>query len=259
MLESEPQYFDAPHGPRLAYRRSTGANDRTGPGLVWLGGFRSDMEGGKATTLHDMADEDGRAFLRFDYSGHGASSGDFADGTIGAWRDDAVAALDHLTEGPQILIGSSMGGWTALLTALARPERVSGLVLIAPAPDFTETLMKPELPPEALKQIEANGVWMQPSDYGYEPSPVTRELLADGKTHCLLGQGGIPLTMPARILQGGQDPDVPWRHALRLVDELESPDVTFTLIKDGDHRLSRDADLARLKRTVRALAHAAPE
>lgn len=250
MTETQPEYFDAPHGPRLAFRRSPGS----GPGLVWLGGFRSDMEGGKATTLHDMAIEDRRAFIRFDYSGHGASSGEFADGKIGDWAADSIAVLDHLTQGPQILVGSSMGGWTALLTALARPDRVAGLVLIAPAPDFTEALMKPELPEEALAEIAQKGVWMQPSDYGYDPSPITKTLLEDGAKHCLLGKGGIGVTAPVRILQGMQDPDVPWRHAFRLVEELESGDVVFSLIKDGDHRLSREPDLDRLKQTVRALA-----
>lgn len=241
--------FDSPQKRRLAYRRSEGK----GPGLVWLGGFRSDMEGGKATRLHDWADSEGRGFLRFDYSGHGASSGDFQDGTIGDWLDDALAAIDGLTEGPQILVGSSMGGWIALHAALARPDRVAGLILLAPAPDFTERLMRPQLPAEALAAIENAGLWMQPSPYDPEPTPITRRLLEDGAQRLLLERGGIPITAPVRILQGMQDPDVPWRHALRLVDEIESEDVTFTLIKDGDHRLSREEDLDRLIAAAKAL------
>lgn len=241
--------FDSPQKRRLAYRRSAGR----GPGLVWLGGFRSDMEGGKATRLHDWADSEGRGFLRFDYSGHGASSGDFQDGTIGDWLDDALAAIDGLTEGPQILVGSSMGGWIALHAALARPDRVAGLILLAPAPDFTERLMRPQLPAEALAAIENAGLWMQPSPYDPEPTPITRRLLEDGAQRLLLDRGGIPITAPVRILQGMQDPDVPWRHALRLVDEIESEDVTFTLIKDGDHRLSREEDLDRLIAAAKAL------
>lgn len=241
--------FDSPQKRRLAYRRSEGK----GPGLVWLGGFRSDMEGGKATRLHDWADSEGRGFLRFDYSGHGASSGDFQDGTIGDWLDDALAAIDGLTEGPQILVGSSMGDWIALHAALARPDRVAGLILLAPAPDFTERLMRPQLPAEALAAIENAGLWMQPSPYDPEPTPITRRLLEDGAQRLLLERGGIPITAPVRILQGMQDPDVPWRHALRLVDEIESEDVTFTLIKDGDHRLSREEDLDRLIAAAKAL------
>lgn len=243
------QSFNSPQGRRLAYRRSEGS----GPGLIWLGGFRSDMEGGKATRLHDWADSEGRGFLRFDYSGHGASSGDFQEGTIGDWLDDALAAIDGLTDGRQILVGSSMGGWIALHAALARPERVAGLILLAPAPDFTETLMRPQLPAEAVAAIEDAGVWMQPSPYDPEPTPITRRLLEDGAQRLLLDRGGIPITVPVRILQGMQDPDVPWRHALRLVEELKSEDVTFTLIKDGDHRLSREEDLDRLVATAKAL------
>lgn len=246
---AQHQSFDSPQGRRLAYRRSAGS----GPGLVWLGGFRSDMEGGKATRLHDWADGEGRGFLRFDYSGHGASSGEFQDGTIGDWLEDALAAIDGLTEGKQILVGSSMGGWIALHAALARPDRVAGLILLAPAPDFTEALMRPQLPAEALAAIEEAGVWMQPSPYDPEPTPITARLLDDGAQRLLLDKGGIAITAPVRILQGMQDPDVPWRHALRLVDEIESEDVTFTLIKDGDHRLSREQDLDRLVLAAEAL------
>ena len=229
-----------PEGQRLAWRRIDGR----GPTVVWLGGFRSDMSGTKAEALAAWAAREKRGFLRFDYSGHGESSGDFAEGTIGRWRDDALAVVDRLTQGPLVLVGSSMGGWIACLVALARPERVAGMVLIAPAADFTEALMWPSFPPEVRQAIERDGRWLQPSDYG-EPYPITRELIEDGRRWSIL-PGPVPITGPVRILQGREDPDVPWRHALKLVEALESRDVGFTLIKDGDHRLSRPQDLGRL-------------
>lgn len=226
---------------RLAWRRVAGA----GPTVVWLGGFRSEMSGTKAQALADWALARSRAFLRFDYLGHGVSSGAFETGTIGRWREDALAVIDALTEGPLVLVGSSMGGWLAVLAALARPERVQALVLIAPAADFTEALMAPEIPPEGRAALARNGVWLRPSLYG-DPYPVTARLLEEGKVWSVLTGATIPITAPVRILQGGEDPDVPWRHALRLAEALEGPDVVFTLIRDGDHRLSREADIARL-------------
>lgn len=226
---------------RLAWRRVAGA----GPTVVWLGGFRSEMSGTKAQALADWALARSRAFLRFDYLGHGVSSGAFETGTIGRWREDALAVIDALTEGPLVLVGSSMGGWLAVLAALARPERVRALVLIAPAADFTEALMAPEIPPEGRAALARNGVWLRPSLYG-DPYPITARLLEEGKAWSVLTDATIPITAPVRILQGGEDPDVPWRHALRLAEALEGPDVVFTLIRDGDHRLSREADIARL-------------
>ncbi|MFN9928595.1 MAG: alpha/beta fold hydrolase [Phenylobacterium sp.] len=226
---------------RLAWRRVAGA----GPTVVWLGGFRSEMSGTKAQALADWALARSRAFLRFDYLGHGVSSGAFETGTIGRWREDALAVIDALTEGPLVLVGSSMGGWLAVLAALARPERVQALVLIAPAADFTEALMAPEIPPEGRAALARNGVWLRPSLYG-DPYPITARLLEEGKVWSVLTGATIPITAPVRILQGGEDPDVPWRHALRLAEALEGPDVVFTLIRDGDHRLSREADIARL-------------
>lgn len=226
---------------RLAWRRVAGA----GPTVVWLGGFRSEMSGTKAQALADWALARSRAFLRFDYLGHGVSSGAFETGTIGRWREDALAVIDALTEGPLVLVGSSMGGWLAVLAALARPERVRALVLIAPAADFTEALMAPEIPPEGRAALARNGVWLRPSLYG-DPYPITARLLEEGKAWSVLTGATIPITAPVRILQGGEDPDVPWRHALRLAEALEGPDVVFTLIRDGDHRLSREADIARL-------------
>jgi hypothetical protein len=247
-----PSQLDRPDGARLAYRRHVGDQGKTG--FVWLGGFRSDMEGGKALVLDAWARADARPFVRFDYFGHGASSGAFADGTIGRWRDDAVAVIDAVTDGPQVLVGSSMGGWIALLAALARPERVAGLLLIAPAPDFTERLMWRAFPDEVRAAILEKGVHHLPSDYGFEPTPVTRALIEDGRRWLLYDDETIPVRVPVRILQGLKDPDVPWRHALELVARLESPDIEFIQVEDGDHRLSSDADLARLVRVATALA-----
>jgi pimeloyl-ACP methyl ester carboxylesterase len=234
--------LERPDGETLAWR----AVDGMGSTVVWLGGFRSDMTGTKAQALADWAQATGRSFLRFDYLGHGESSGDFqAKGTISRWREDALAALDDLTEGPLLLVGSSMGGWIASLVSMARPERVASLVLIAPAPDFTEKLMAPEIPPEGHAALKADGVWMRPSEYG-DPYPITRALLEDGARWSILGSEPVPIEVPVRILQGGADPDVPWRHALELAQAIKSEDVVFSLIKDGDHRLSRDADIARM-------------
>ena len=228
-------------GETIAWKRVGGV----GPTVVWLGGFHSDMTGTKAQALADWALAQGRAYLRFDYFGHGQSSGAFRDGTIGRWREDVLTVLDQLTEGPLVLVGSSMGGWLSVLAALARPERLHGLMLIAPAADFTEALMKPGLPPEAHRALTVDGVWRRPSAYEDGAYEITRELLDDGACWCVL-PGPIPVTAPVRILQGGEDPDVPWRHALALAEALDSRDLVFSLIKDGDHRLSRDQDIARL-------------
>jgi pimeloyl-ACP methyl ester carboxylesterase len=237
-------FLERPDGERLAWRRVAGA----GPTLVWLGGYRSDMTGTKAEALADWARENGRAYVRFDYFGHGESTGDFVQGTITRWREDALAVVDEMIDGPLVLVGSSMGGWIACLAALARPERIHSMVLIAPAPDFTSKLMPTRLPPEALEAIRDAGVWMQPSDYG-DPNPITRLLLEDGARWSVL-DSAVPIEAPVRILQGGEDPDVPWRHALELAQAIKSRDVVFTLIKDGDHRLSRPQDIARLVAAV---------
>ena len=233
---------------RLAYAHLAGRQ----PGVVFLPGFRSDMQGSKALALREHCLATGRALLRFDYSGHGESAGRFEDGTIGQWAADAIAVFDALTEGPQVLVGSSMGGWIALLLARARPDRIAGLIGIAPAPDFTETLMWPEFTDAQRAELMAKGVLYLPSQYG-DPTPVTRALIEDGKLHNVL-DAPIPLDCPVRILHGMQDPDVPWRHALRLVDALAGKDVRLHLIKDGDHRLSRPEDLALLAQTLDSLA-----
>ncbi|THD60110.1 alpha/beta hydrolase [Phenylobacterium sp.] len=242
-------FLARPDGETVAWR----AVDGQGPAVVWLGGFRSDMTGTKAEALAGWAQAKGRAFLRFDYLGHGESSGDFqAKGTITRWREDALAVLDELVEGPAILVGSSMGGWIACLAAMARPQRVSAMALIAPAADFTEKLLAPEIPPDGRAALAADGVWMRPSEYG-DPYPITQALLEDGARWSILGSEPVPIDVPVRILQGGVDPDVPWRHGLELANALSGQDITFTLIKDGDHRLSRPQDIARLIAAVEDL------
>ncbi|MDR7119064.1 alpha/beta hydrolase [Caulobacter sp. BE254] len=237
---------------RLAYRSVPG----TQPTVVWLGGFHSDMAGTKAQVLADQAQATGGGYLRFDYFGHGESDGDFAEGTISHWREDALAVIDELTQGPLVLVGSSMGGWLACLAAIARPDRVKALVLVAPAPDFTEKLMAPELSEEARAAIARDGRWIRPSEYDDGGYPITRALLEDGARWSIL-PGPVPIDVPVRVLQGGADPEVPWTHALELANVLNADDVVFTLVKDGDHRLSRPQDLERLVAAVaeaRALA-----
>jgi pimeloyl-ACP methyl ester carboxylesterase len=223
-----------------------------------MGGFKSDMKGTKAEALAQWARENGRSCLRFDYSGHGESSGDFTAGTIGRWLEDSLAVFDSDAKGPQVVVGSSMGGWLALLLVRELRRRkaegaapaatVAGLVLIAPAIDFTEVLMWQRFPAKIRQEISTEGVWHRPSDYG-EPYPITRGLIEDGRKHLLLG-GMIETGCPVRILQGVQDPDVPWNHAVALTSRLAQDDVVLTLVKDGDHRLSRPEDLERLMRAV---------
>ena len=233
-------------------RRSIAVRARLGgmPGLFWLGGFNSDMKGTKALALDAWAAEHGRACVRFDYSGHGESGGAFIDGTIGRWLEESVAVFEQFCSGPQVVIGSSMGGWMALLLARAIAKRqtsrasLAGLVLIAPAPDFTEQLMWNGFSPDVKREIETTGVWLRPSEYG-EPYPITRALIEEGRNHLLLGSA-IDVGCPVRILQGAQDPDVPWQHAFALAHRLPSDDVVLTMIQDGDHRLSRPQDIARI-------------
>jgi pimeloyl-ACP methyl ester carboxylesterase len=225
------------------------------PGLFWLGGFRSDMKGTKAEALDRWADKEGRACVRFDYSGHGESGGAFTDGTIGRWLEESLAVYITFARGPQVVIGSSMGGWLALLLARALCERqsaapIAGMVLIAPAVDFTEELMWKQFPESTKREIEHKGVWMRPSEYGNDPYPITRGLIEDGRKHLLL-DGLIETRCPVHILQGVQDPDVPWHHAVELVSRFSRDDVVITLIKDGDHRLSRPEDIERLIAAVK--------
>jgi pimeloyl-ACP methyl ester carboxylesterase len=228
-----------------------GKSPGSGPGLFWLGGFKSDMKGTKAEALDHWAEAEGRACIRFDYSGHGESGGDFLDGSIGRWLAESVAVYRAFARGPQVVVGSSMGGWLALLMAQRLREiegaaPIAGMVLIAPAVDMTEELISKKLDEPIKREIEEKGVWNWPSDYDAgEPYPITKKLIAEGRQHLLLG-GLIENRCPVHILQGVRDPDVPWRHALELVSRFSSDDVVLTLIKDGDHRLSRPEDIERL-------------
>jgi pimeloyl-ACP methyl ester carboxylesterase len=224
--------------------------DGSAPGLFWLGGFKADMKGTKAAALDQWAAAKGRAMTRFDYSGHGESGGAFADGTIGRWLTESVAVFEAFARGPQVVIGSSMGGWLSLLLARALAERpaaasIAGMVLIAPAVDFTEELMWKQFPPEAKRAIEEKGAWLRPSEYSPEPYLITRGLIEEGRNHLLLGSM-IETGCPVRILQGVKDPDVPWQHAVELTARFARDDVVLTLVKDGDHRLSRPEDIERL-------------
>jgi pimeloyl-ACP methyl ester carboxylesterase len=241
-----------PDGARIAYRRLPPAGDRR-PGLVFLSGFASDMSGTKGTALEAWAQARGQAMLRFDYSGHGQSSGAFRDGTVGRWTEDALAALDRLTQGPQILVGSSMGGWIMLLVARARPQRIAGLVGIAAAPDFTEDLMWAQMQELTRARLMAEGVILQPSRYQDAPMEISRDLIEDGRRHLLL-RSPIDIRCPIRLLHGMSDPDVPWQTSTHLAERLTSADVTVTLVKDGDHRLSREQDLRRIFAAVGELS-----
>jgi pimeloyl-ACP methyl ester carboxylesterase len=263
--EPEPAFIEVGEGSearRIAVRARLGGGPGSAsgapgsasgaPGLFWLGGFKSDMVGTKAIALDMWAAEHGRGCVRFDYSGHGESGGDFADGTIGRWLEESVAVFSQFCSGPQVVIGSSMGGWMALLLAREIARRgsgrasLAGLVLIAPAPDFTEELMWKAFSPEIRAEIETRGVWLRPSEYGDgSPYPITRNLIVEGRNHLLLGSK-IDVGCPVRILQGAQDPDVPWKHAFALVHRLPAEDVVLTMIQDGDHRLSRPQDIARI-------------
>jgi pimeloyl-ACP methyl ester carboxylesterase len=234
-----PDYLDR-DGRRLAFRRREGR----GPTLVFLPGYMSDMEGGKASALDSWAQAEGRAMLRFDYAGCGMSEGGFESQTLAGWRDDALAMLDSI-EGPAVLVGSSMGGWLMLLAALARPERVAGLVGIAAAPDFTDWGFD-----EAQKAtIRGHGRLEEPSPYGETPYVTTRAFWESGEALKLL-DGEIAIDCPVRLLHGLDDADVPWRISLRLTEMLRSPDARAILVKGGDHRLSRPSDIALLIQTM---------
>jgi pimeloyl-ACP methyl ester carboxylesterase len=236
-------------GVSLAFERQEGAT----PTFVWLGGFKSDMAGTKAETLAAWARDRGQGFVRFDYSGHGRSGGKFEDGTISSWLSDTLAVIDRLAAGPLVLVGSSMGGWLALLAARARAERVKGLLLIAPAADFTERLMWETFSPEARRTIQAHGRLEEPSQYSPEPNVITLALIEDGRRHLLMDRP-YPFEGPIRILQGGADPDVPAAHVRALAAVLPAERVTLELIADGDHRLSRPQDLVRLLAAAERLA-----
>jgi pimeloyl-ACP methyl ester carboxylesterase len=240
---------------RIAFLRRVATVGRGRAGLVWLGGFRSNMRGEKASDLDRAAAAAGRACLRFDYSGHGESGGRFERATIGMWLEESLAAFRALTEGPQILVGSSMGGWLALLAARALAAggaRLQGLVLIAPAVDMTEKLIFEKMTRKARAELDKKGVWLRASPYEPEPHPISREFIEEGRSHLLFG-GAIRSHCPVHILQGMQDEAVPWRHALALVEHMPGDPVTLTFVKDGDHRLSRPQDLARIWAAVEGM------
>ncbi len=247
---------DVEHTRQIAVRH----RDGKAPGLVWLGGYRSDMLGTKAEALDHWAAENGHACLRHDYSGHGESGGEFSDGTISRWLEESLSVFETFTIGPQILVGSSMGGWIALrmcqeLARRGESDRLHGLLLLAPAPDFTHELMMPELTDAMKAQLEEKGFMEEPSQYSEEPNIYTRALFEDGEANRVM-TGPIHTGCPVHILQGMQDPDVPHTHAMKLVEFLPSEDVSMTLIKDGDHRLSREQDIALLLRTIAGLCEA---
>jgi len=240
-------------GATIAYHAHPGKGADAPTGVVFMGGFKSDMNGAKALALDAWCQAHGRGLVRFDYTGHGQSSGAFVDGTIGQWFQDALYVLDHLTHGPQVLVGSSMGGWISLLVALERPERVAALVGLASAPDFTEDLMWTGLNDDQRAELERHGHVILPSDYDPgDPYIITKALIEDGKNHLLL-RDPINIQVPVRLIQGMKDRDVPWQTALKIQDALVTDDVEIQFVKTADHRLSERADLVRLTRTVGAL------
>jgi pimeloyl-ACP methyl ester carboxylesterase len=244
-----PQRLAREDGVSIAYHGREGKS----PGIVFMGGFASDMTGAKALAIEEHARAAGQAFVRFDYRGHGQSGGRFEDGTIGAWTEDALAVLDTLTHGRQILVGSSMGGWIALLCALRRPERVAGLFLIAAAPDFVVDLIWDRLTPDQRATLKRAGVMHQPSAHADKKLTITYRLIEEGRRHRLL-RAPIAIDAPVRLLHGMEDPDVPWQRSLRLAERLSTRDVRISLIKDGDHRLSRPGDLALLTAEIASLS-----
>ncbi|WP_028880177.1 alpha/beta hydrolase [Terasakiella pusilla] len=246
--KNAPSFLTQQNGDKIAYHYTEG---RT-PGVIFLHGLMSDMDGGKALAVEEFCKKRGNAFLRFDCQGHGLSDGAFKDGTIERWSNDTVDMLDQVAKGPQILIGSSMGGWNMILSALKRPDRIAGLIGIAAAPDFTEDLMMEDLTADQHKLVQEQGYVEIPCDYGDEPYVISKVLLENGRENLVLRKP-IPLDVPVRLLHGKKDDDVPWQTALRLEQMLTSDDVEITFIKNGDHRLSEEHDLDRLTRTLDAL------
>lgn len=261
--DNNPTFIDAEDGTALAYFATPAESSAPGPGIVFLGGFMSDMTGQKATVLEDWARASGRSFLRLDYSGHGASGGAFRDGTIGRWRDDALTVIRHAgttvagLDGNLVLVGSSMGGWIATLVARelsgeTGPQQIAGMVTIAAAADFTEDLLPARLGDEARARIAEKGYFEAPSEYSDEPYVITRDLLEEGRNHLVLVEP-LALDMPVRLIHSTADPDVPWTQSQKLMDALTSHDVELILVKDGGHRLSEPHDLARLVSVVERL------
>ena len=263
LLPSEPQFLtvgDGGSSRRIAMHIRPAAPGSQGPALVWLSGYRSDMAGTKAVEMDGLAEELGLAAIRFDYSGHGQSGAAFADGTISRWLEEALAVVTHVGPDRVLLVGSSMGGWIALrllqeLKKAGRPA-VHGIVLIAPAPDFTAELIEPNLSEAERASLAERGYFEEPSDYSPEPNIFTRALIEDGRQNRVL-TGIIETGCPVHILQGMADPDVPFAHALKLVEFLPADDVVLTLVRDGDHRLSRPEDIARMKAAILAMTQEA--
>ena len=243
-----PSILTREDGATIAYRRMAGR----APGVVFLGGFMSDMNGTKAASLDAFCRARGHAFVRFDYFGHGRSSGEFSEATVGRWKDDALCVLDNLTAGPQVLVGSSLGGWIMLLLAMARPGRVQALIGVAAAPDATENLMWNRFSPELRATIQRDGQARIPSAYGEEGYLITRKLIEDGRQHLVMSKP-IPVSCQVRLIHGMRDEDVPYRASIDLAANLQSEDVRVELVKDGNHRLSRDQDLSLLARTLESL------
>lgn len=243
-----PNFLHTADGEKIAYEMTAGI----GPTLVWCGGLKSDMEGSKATHLHRWAETRGQGFIRFDYFGHGLSSGDFIDGTMSRWASDIEVVMNELSQDPIILIGSSMGGWAALLAAIENKSRIAGLVLINPAPDFTEKLTVAGWSEEQIRALENDGVVYEPSGYE-EPYAYSKVLIEDGRSRQIL-DAPIELTCPIRILQGYEDTVVPWQHSQRLVDTITSGDLTYSLIAGGDHSLSRHSDLALIEQAILSIS-----
>lgn len=252
-MANDIQEFEVGQGAgsrRLAVRHRPAGDPGGSAGILWLGGYRSDMAGTKAVELDRWAAENGLACTRFDYSGHGESGGDFASGTISRWLEESLSVFDRFTAGPQLLVGSSMGAWIALrmvqeLRGRGAGDRLHGLLLLAPAPDFTSELHEPHLTPDQRRDLEQKGYFEEPTPYGPDPNIFTRALFEDGRKNRVL-DGVIETGCPVRIIQGMADPDVPYGHALRLVEHLPADDVVLTLVRDGDHRLSRPQDIARM-------------
>ncbi len=258
-----PSYIAAADGTKLAFYATPAGEGRARPGIVFLGGFMSDMTGEKATTLEAWAKRAGHAYLRLDYSGHGDSGGEFRDGTVGRWADDALTVINHAghavagLDGPLILVGSSMGGWIMVRVALALQQagggqRVAGLVGVAAAADLTHDLLPAHLGPEVLAQIAELGFHEAPSEYSDQPYIVTRALIEDGDRQLVL-DGPLKLDLPVRLIHGTADPEVPWTQSQKLMQALTSDDVELILVKNGDHRLSSERDLARLVAIVEEL------
>ena len=242
----KPQRLKCLDGSEIAYHKTEGSQ----PGVIFLGGFRSDMTGSKAMALEEYCKEQGQQFIRFDYFGHGESSGAFVEGTIGRWADNAINVLDALAgDEPQILVGSSMGGWLMLLTALKRPQKVAGLIGIAAAPDFTELLMWDKFTEEQQNELREKGIIEIPNCYDDAPYPITLNLIAESGEHLVL-DGEIPINCPVFLIHGMKDEDVPWEFAMTLNEKITSKDVRTLLVDDGDHRMSSEKHLKTLRKQL---------